>query len=715
MISRHPLARATLALALLASPIAAQECVDDYLATRSGAEYLTQCDAVPNSQVPCVYPTFSVYRVEGGLDELQRAIGQLPPFVSGFTVIEVGPDAPPTDQELYNPIYIQASQFPDGLAIISRWGPTKAAIVGNGTGPCITIDGVFGSSSIRIGAVTKSLRLDAAGNPTYEGWHGFEIREGAGLPFPGLDGGGIRVNYLDDELDIAGNVIHDNLARNFGGGVHLLGVTRAFVSANHIHDNIVADQCQFDGQIGIKGAGIMHINGALDLIGNRIEHNGFGGDACYPMFTVRARQGGGVASEITSTSWDSAFVACGNEVFENQASEGGGIWVDAFADERNVPVRIELNEIRGNSTWAPQVSGTPPITGAFRGGGIWIRGRSAQVTSPSDPRTLQIEVVSNRISANEVTNPGFAVATTPDEVGGGIYSDVERNDKSDVVAIVGNAVWSNKVARFGAGLWIHHPTATNPPVSGDLHHNTIAFNSVVQAGNTGSGIYLTSATRFDGSSSVIFHNAVAGVSGQRDGDWFAEAGVPDRFRFTQMPSGFLNSANLFGPNCSSANPGLSSGDWHLASDASFCVESAESSPAFEIELAGLGLTYDADGGPRAIDRAVPYTPSTLDDRDRGADERLTFLRGDANWDGMVNLADAVFILNYGQSGGPAPKCLKAADVNDDGSVDIADPMMIMDYFMPPLPIVPPDFMMCTRLDPTPDGLAWGPGSPSCSP
>ena len=51
---------------------------------------------------------------------------------------------------------------------------------------------------------------------------------------------------------------------------------------------------------------------------------------------------------------------------------------------------------------------------------------------------------------------------------------------------------------------------------------------------------------------------------------------------------------------------------------------------------------------------------------------MDFSRGDSNADGSVNLADAIFTLNYLYQNGPTPECLDAADVNDDGSVNIAD-------------------------------------------
>jgi PKD repeat protein len=81
----------------------------------------------------------------------------------------------------------------------------------------------------------------------------------------------------------------------------------------------------------------------------------------------------------------------------------------------------------------------------------------------------------------------------------------------------------------------------------------------------------------------------------------------------------------------------------------------------------------------------------------------TFLRGDGNTDGTVDISDAISVLMFLYTGGIAPPCHDAMDANDDGSVDISDPISIMVFLFnggarPNSPF--PD----AGLDPTPDGL-----------
>jgi len=80
-----------------------------------------------------------------------------------------------------------------------------------------------------------------------------------------------------------------------------------------------------------------------------------------------------------------------------------------------------------------------------------------------------------------------------------------------------------------------------------------------------------------------------------------------------------------------------------------------------------------------------------------------FVRGDANGDGLVNVADPVFILLYAFAGGRAPAVLDSADVNDDARIDLGDAIGLLNYLFqggppPAHPFPRPGF------DTTPDKL-----------
>jgi hypothetical protein len=55
------------------------------------------------------------------------------------------------------------------------------------------------------------------------------------------------------------------------------------------------------------------------------------------------------------------------------------------------------------------------------------------------------------------------------------------------------------------------------------------------------------------------------------------------------------------------------------------------------------------------------------------------LCGDANKDGVVNVGDVVYSINYLFKGGTAPNPLVAGDANNDGVVDVADVVYLINY------------------------------------
>jgi hypothetical protein len=60
-------------------------------------------------------------------------------------------------------------------------------------------------------------------------------------------------------------------------------------------------------------------------------------------------------------------------------------------------------------------------------------------------------------------------------------------------------------------------------------------------------------------------------------------------------------------------------------------------------------------------------------------EVASFMCGDANGDGDLNVADAVMLINYVFNGGPIPEPMQAGDANGDGDLNVADAVYMINY------------------------------------
>jgi len=71
---------------------------------------------------------------------------------------------------------------------------------------------------------------------------------------------------------------------------------------------------------------------------------------------------------------------------------------------------------------------------------------------------------------------------------------------------------------------------------------------------------------------------------------------------------------------------------------------------------------------------LPSNPTVLD-------LNIDFLKGDANGDWRVTIADAVAVNDYILSDGATPLVVPAADMNGDGRISIADAVAIVDHIL----------------------------------
>jgi len=81
-----------------------------------------------------------------------------------------------------------------------------------------------------------------------------------------------------------------------------------------------------------------------------------------------------------------------------------------------------------------------------------------------------------------------------------------------------------------------------------------------------------------------------------------------------------------------------------------------------------------------------------------------FRRGDADSSGVLEITDAIFVLDYLFVGGSEPACRDAADVDDTGTLDLSDAIALLNaLFLGAVDRVAPPGFECGA-DPTED--AW---------
>ena len=113
------------------------------------------------------------------------------------------------------------------------------------------------------------------------------------------------------------------------------------------------------------------------------------------------------------------------------------------------------------------------------------------------------------------------------------------------------------------------------------------------------------------------------------------------------------------------------------------------------------LDNDQDSVGNLCDNCIDtFNPDQLDSDEDGIGDACEQLYkcGDANGDELVNVSDAVYIINYVFSGGLAPEPLESGDVNCDSRVNVSDAVYVINFVfsggMPPCDIDGDDIPDC---------------------
>jgi hypothetical protein len=126
-------------------------------------------------------------------------------------------------------------------------------------------------------------------------------------------------------------------------------------------------------------------------------------------------------------------------------------------------------------------------------------------------------------------------------------------------------------------------------------------------------------------------------------------------------------------------------------------------PLIAVVIVWNGQSYTPPGKAGGAKEELRIPPAVQEPATISFGASPSFVRGDANGDGSINLVDPIATLVYLFAGGQAPGCLQAADADDSGDVSTGDAIHLLTYLFASGPVPAEPFPSCGS-DTTPDGL-----------
>ena len=205
--------------------------------------------------------------------------------------------------------------------------------------------------------------------------------------------------------------------------------------------------------------------------------------------------------------------------------------------------------------------------------------------------------------------------------------------------ITNNTIYGNSAPYYGGGLNVEDGTCR-------------IVNNIIVNSQGGGGIYFPVYPDSIISSNNVWNNTGGNFSG------YYHSGCGDTSWGTNRNGTPCDSFYNIIRNPIFVNPGT---DYHLQ-ESSPCINAGNNNAP--------GLPYfDFDGNTRIRGGYV----------DMGVYEYITFIRGDVNNSGAVELGDVVYLISYLYKNGPAPNPLLVGDVNCSGMVELGDVVFLISY------------------------------------
>ena len=435
----------------------------------------------------------------------------------------------------------------------------------------------------------------------------------------------------------------------------------------------------------------------------------------FEGFTIR--DGAEQVSRQDAIIIDSSSPTLNNCIITESASGGMGIYRSA----------AELNDcvVIGNS-WHGVDTGYSPDEGILSFNNCTIQRNGTYGLD-----ILYCDVILTNCTIAESVTSGIRIErSSPRLIGCRIWGNLARGVSSRLDFVRAGSAFMDNCEIFGNGLQGINldgkGAITNCLIYGNgaagIHGSQwceVTVSNCTIFANGGPGVEETSSSDLALVGSIVWGNAGGGFSNE-DGRH-----IPVSFSLVQDELGWVGTDNII------ADPQLVDlGEIDLTRKRTGHIRDFEYEiPDYVVRAPDLQLfrsspAIDSNGTWPVIDTDFDGNERPCwDGHDMGAYEYCgeeppsplpQFSRGDANADGILNIADAIFILAYVFSSGPDPSCISSADGNDDGKIDVADGVSILGYLFSGENELPPPFLRCGP-DPTEDGLGCNEFGPCMSP
>ncbi len=497
-----------------------------------------------------------------------------------------------------------------------------------------------------------------------------------------------------------------NLARHVtflgaGAGVTVLRGTLTGVCAGHSIERVTATE-GLNGAVSLFGARDVALRDA-EIIGNSGPYSG--GLRCRQSTgtverctfrTNTSRQNGGAAA-LDATS-EIVFKGCSFQ--ENSATLGGAVYVENGGKASFAVCSFTRNQATNGGGGGALYGGCLDVRDCGFTENLASSG-GAICTFASTSTIAACRFVSNRAntcgalySRTSLRWCDFIGNTA--ELGSGacmIGDDQSVTPVIEACRFIGNGVIS--AAGTGGALTSDHrstrlvncvlagnapdATATLPAAPGSFQFVNCAFDANART------VVVAESGRAAALNSIFWRNGT--VNAPVDLFSCVTDRDPGFVRPGTFTPGRYRSLSIGGRTVAVANFVDDEGDYHLRDD----------SPAIDAGAPAGAPALDMQGLPRPCGASFDIGPY------EACSDSAAFRRGDANADGTLDIADAVFSLRYLFAGGLMPGCMDAADANDDGRLDLSDAVRTLTALFRNQPL-PPPYDACGD-DPTIDWFA----------